>query len=124
MVTSRHQVDRATLIPAAETARGVRMTARVLIIDDEPTMCEMLADALALRGHETAWRLSAEQAYQLLEERGFDVVITDLNMNGMNGLELCERVAANHPDVPVIVVTAYGSMESAVAAIRAARYRG
>jgi len=98
------------------------MTARVLIIDDDPSLCEVLAESLAQRGHETAWRVSAGQAYELLGEHGFDVVVTDLNMAGMNGLELCERVASNYPDVPVIVVTAYGSMESAVAAIRAGAY--
>ena len=52
----------------------------------------------------------------------FDVVVTDLNMRGMNGLELCERIVANRPDVPVVVITAFGSVETAVAAIRAGAY--
>ena len=49
-------------------------------------------------------------------------MVTDLNMRGMNGLELCERIAANRPDVPVIVITAFGSLETAIAAIRAGAY--
>jgi DNA-binding NtrC family response regulator len=57
-----------------------------------------------------------------LASEDFDVVLTDLNMRGMNGIELCPRIVANRPDVPVIVVTAFGSLETAVAAIRAGAY--
>jgi two-component system response regulator HydG len=49
-------------------------------------------------------------------------VVTDLNMRGMNGIELCERIAANRPDLPVIVITAFGSLDTAIAAIRAGAY--
>jgi two-component system response regulator AtoC len=98
------------------------MPARVLIIDDDRSMCEVLAEWLSLRGHQPTWRTSAAQAHQLLGERDFDVVLTDLSMEGMNGLELCERVVSSDADLPVIVVTAFGSMESAIGAIRAGAY--
>ena len=49
-------------------------------------------------------------------------MLTDLKMPGMSGTELCERIVANRPDVPVVVMTAFGSMETAVAAIRAGAY--
>ena len=82
----------------------------------------MLDESLARRGFEATWRTSAGEALELLEAEDFDVVVTDLNMRGMNGLELCERIVANRPDVPVIVITAFGSLETAVAAIRAGAY--
>jgi len=50
------------------------------------------------------------------------VVVTDLNMSGMSGLQLCERVVAAHPDVPVVVITAFGSLDAAIGAIRAGAY--
>ena len=55
------------------------------------------------------------------QPRDFDVVVTDLNMREMSGIELCERVAANRPDVPVVVLTAFGSLDTAVAATVATR---
>ena len=58
----------------------------------------------------------------MVTEGDFDVVVTDLNMRGMSGLELCDRVVTNRPDVPVIVMTAFGSMETAVATMRAGAF--
>jgi two-component system response regulator HydG len=98
------------------------MNGRVLIVDDEQSMCELLESALAKRGYETASRTSADQAFQLLDGKDYDLVLTDLNMRDMTGLELCERIVASRPDVPVVLVTAFGSMDNAVAAIRAGAY--
>jgi two-component system response regulator HydG len=98
------------------------MAGRVLVVDDEQSMCEMLETALRIRGFESAWRTSAKDALELLRKEDFDVLLSDLRMPGMTGTELCERVAANRPDIPVVVMTAFGSMEAAVAAIRAGAY--
>src|SRR4051812_44172306 len=98
------------------------MSGRVLIVDDDPGMCEFVSSGLGKRGFETAWRTSSDEAFALLQAEDFDIVICDLNMQGMNGLELCERIAANRPDIPVVVITAFGSLETAVAAIRAGAY--
>jgi two-component system response regulator HydG len=98
------------------------MNGRVLIVDDDRAMCEMLEGALKRRGFETASRTSAEEALTLLGTEDFDVIVTDLNMQGTSGLELCQQVVANRPDVPVVVVTAFGSLETAVGAIRAGAY--
>src|SRR5579862_5986297 len=95
---------------------------RILIVDDEQSMCEALEAGLTPKGFETRWTTSATAALEQLEGAEVDVVLTDLNMRGMNGLELCERVVANRPDVPVVVITAFGSFETAVAAIRAGAY--
>ena len=71
------------------------MPGRVLIVDDEQSMCELIETDLRLRGFDSAWRTSAEEALQLLQSEDFDVVLTDLKMPGMSGTELCERVVAN-----------------------------
>lgn len=98
------------------------MNGRVLIVDDEQSMCELLESALTKRGYDTAWRTSADQAFELLDGKDYDLVLTDLNMRDMSGLELCERVVASRPDVPVVLVTAFGSLDNAIAAIRAGAY--
>ena len=98
------------------------MSGRILIVDDDAAMCEMLALALRKRDFDITTRTDAAGAFALLATDDFDVVVTDLNMKGMSGLELCERIVANRPDVPVVVITAFGSMDTAVAAIRAGAY--
>jgi two-component system response regulator AtoC len=98
------------------------MTGTVLIVDDDQSMVETLSKAMARRGFVVTASTSAVEALKLLDEQDFDVVVTDLHMDGMNGLALCERIVANRPDVPVVVITAFGSLDTAVAAIRAGAY--
>ena len=98
------------------------MTANVLLIDDDRALCETLEIGLRKRGFSVSWEMSAPSALMLVGSEEFDVVVTDLNMRGIDGIELCARVMANRPDVPVIVLTAFGSLETAVAAIRAGAY--
>ena len=94
----------------------------ILIVDDDRDMCGLLQTALGKKGFHVTTRQSGAEAFDLLDTEDFDVVVTDLNMKGMTGLQLCERVAQNRPDVPVVVITAFGSLETAVAAIRAGAY--
>ena len=98
------------------------MRGRILIVDDDRQMCDVLEAALPRRGFQVTATTSAQDAFARMAHKEFDAVVTDLNMQGMNGLDLCQRIVANRPDVPVIVITAYGSMDSAVAAIRAGAY--
>ncbi|EPX61116.1 Response regulator of zinc sigma-54-dependent two-component system [Cystobacter fuscus DSM 2262] len=98
------------------------MSGRVLLVDDDPSMVELLQTRLTRRGFSVTSVTQPEAAVPLVMEQPFDVVLTDLNMKGMSGTQLCERVVANLPDLPVVVVTAFGSMETAVAAIRAGAY--
>lgn len=98
------------------------MNGRVMIVDDEQNMCELIETALRMRGFDASWHTSAEKAVQTVATSDVDVVLTDLKMPGMDGIELCKRVVANRPDIPVVVMTAFGSMETAVAAIRAGAY--
>jgi len=98
------------------------MKAKVLIVDDDTSMCELLAEGLVQHGYEARWSASAHEALTQLAERDFDVVLTDINMRDMSGLELCQKATEAHPQLPVIVITAFGSMETAVQAIRAGAY--
>jgi two-component system, NtrC family, response regulator AtoC len=98
------------------------MTARVLVVDDDKEMCRLLEITLGKKGYTVDARTTAPEAFDLLTATDYDVVVSDLNMKGMSGLELCERIAQNRPDIPVVVITAFGTFETAVAAIRAGAY--
>ncbi|MBN1559034.1 sigma-54-dependent Fis family transcriptional regulator [candidate division KSB1 bacterium] len=98
------------------------MNDSIFIIDDDQSMCEFLQSDLTRRGLKVTWSLAAESAVNDIFKGDYDVVLTDLNMPGMNGIELCDRIVANRPDIPVIVLTAFGSLETAIGAIRAGAY--
>ena len=98
------------------------MRGTILFVDDDRSMCETLAQGLGRREFEVTWTAAPEEALRLIQERPFDAVLTDMNMPNMSGTDLCKRITAYLPDLPVIVLTAFGSMDSAIAAIRAGAY--
>jgi two-component system response regulator AtoC len=98
------------------------MERRVLIVDDEPDMGSLIDAGLRAVGVDTRVTTSAAEALVLVAAEEFDAVLTDLQMPGMSGLELCERIVESRPDIPVVVVTAHGTMEAAIGAIRAGAY--
>jgi two-component system, NtrC family, response regulator AtoC len=95
------------------------MQTRILVIDDDRDMCELLEESLGRGGYQVAWRTRGDEGIDLLREQDFDVIITDLNLDGASGIDLCKRFTENRPDTPVIVITAFGDMTAAVNAIRA-----
>jgi two-component system response regulator AtoC len=95
---------------------------RLLVVDDEPEMCALLEAGLGKRGFEVTSRTSGDAALALLDEADFEAIVVDLNMPGTSGLDLAAWVAANRADTPVVLITAFGSLETAVAAIRAGAY--
>jgi two-component system response regulator HydG len=94
----------------------------VLLVDDDESLTETLALGLARRGYTTSCAASAAAALATLTVDDFDVVVTDLNMKGGTGIDLCKSIAESHRDVPTVVLTAFGNYETAVAAIRAGAY--
>jgi DNA-binding NtrC family response regulator len=92
--------------------------ARVLIVDDDREMGALLGERLAHRGFDVHVESSAGEALERLAAQDFDVVVTDVKMQGLSGIELCERVTASRPELPVLVITAFGSLDTAIAAIR------
>ena len=107
---------------AVEASQKTTMSGNILIVDDDESLANTLTKAMSKRGFVVTSRTSADAALLLLDEQDFDVVVTDLHMDGMDGFAFCERVLANRSDVPVVIITAFGSMESAVAAIRVGAY--
>ncbi len=95
------------------------MKGHILVIDDERSMVDLLRTDLTLRGYQITGFTSASEALDEMKATTAQVALTDLNMPHVNGLQLCERFVANRPDVPVVVMTAFGSMETAISAIRA-----
>ncbi len=98
------------------------MSRHVLIVDDDPTMCTMLRMHLGKRSFQVTTQHNAEDAFAAVRSGDFDVIVTDLNMRGANGIDLCGRVVADRPDIPVLVITAFGSLDTSIAAIRAGAY--
>src|SRR5437588_8073692 len=98
------------------------MADRVLVVDDEQSLRKVLAATLQREGYEVTVCGDGEEAIAALERDGADVVVTDLVMPRMDGLSLLRKVVARHPDVPVIVVTAHGKIDSAVEAMKAGAF--
>ncbi len=96
--------------------------ARILIVDDEQSMCELIETDLRLRGMESKWYTSPDAAFEGLHAHEFDVVLTDVRMPGTSGLQLCQQIAEARPDLPVVVMTAFGTLETAISAMRAGAY--
>jgi two-component system response regulator FlrC len=92
--------------------------ARILIADDEPGLREFISDALALDEHRVTAAADGREAASLLDKQGFDVLVTDLRMPGLDGLSLLRKVRAEQPEVEVIVLTAHGTVATAVEAMK------
>ncbi len=95
---------------------------KILIIDDDRALCELLEEDLSRRGHQVWTALEVGVARALVHEQEIDVVLTDLNMPGVNGIDFCAELHSNRPDLPVVIMTAFGSLETATAALRAGAY--
>ncbi len=98
------------------------MKPRVLVVDDDVGMGAMLKSRLAVRGFAVTTRTTGDEAITTVQREEIDVVVTDINMKDMNGIELCRRLLEHRPHLPVILITAFGSMETAIQAIRAGAY--
>ncbi len=96
--------------------------ARVLVVDDERSMQEFLEIFFRSEGYEAATAGDVESARLLLEDDEFDVVITDIQMPGQNGIDLLRAVRRDSPETVVIMMTAFASTETAIAAMKEGAY--
>ncbi|HVI75722.1 MAG TPA: response regulator, partial [Anaeromyxobacteraceae bacterium] len=94
----------------------------VLIVDDELNIRRVLAAMLKREGYEVTTAADGEQALAVLQKTPVHVVVTDLVMPRMSGLTLLERAQAEFPDVPIIMITAHGTVDSAVQALKAGAF--
>jgi two-component system response regulator HydG len=94
------------------------MQSRVLIVDDDAEMRDALGNLFSIDGHACELAADAAAALEIVNRQTFDVVICDVIMEGMNGLELLDRVKRTHPALPFVVITAAGGVPQAVDAIK------
>jgi len=94
------------------------MTARILVVDDEETMRRSLADILRLEGYQVQAASHGAAAVELLKRETYDLMLLDLKMPGMDGLEVLRIATKVAPNTLVILLTAHGSLESAIQALR------
>jgi len=98
------------------------MDERILIIEDEDTLRESLSRVFTREGYQVVSVNSAEPALELFEEGSFDLILTDIILPGITGIELLKRVKEAAPDQIVIIMTAYASLETAVETLRSGAY--
>ena len=98
------------------------MKGNILIVDDDIEMCKTVEKYLQLHGFKVTWVTSAKDAMVLIEKELYDTVLTDLRMPQMDGIDLCAHIGESQPDIPIILMTAFGSLETAIRAIRAGTY--
>ena len=90
----------------------------ILVVDDEKTQRETLARAVASWGHQVLTAAEGEAALDLVKDHAVDLILTDLRMPGLSGVELLQRCRQKRPDIGVILMTAYGTIENAVEAMK------
>ncbi|MGB2697051.1 MAG: sigma-54 dependent transcriptional regulator [Candidatus Zixiibacteriota bacterium] len=96
--------------------------ARIMVIDDEESMCKFMQIMLKKEGYEVTTTQSSYEALDILKQRNQDLIIADLKMPELNGLELLSRVKALDPDASFIVMTAYASVDTAIEALKKGAY--
>lgn len=99
-----------------------KTTGNILIVDDEPEMRALLKDVLEEQGHRIAVAAGGREALKQLSQADYCVVLTDLRMQGMQGLELLTAIKQTYPDINVILMTAFGSVETAIEAMKQGAY--
>jgi DNA-binding NtrC family response regulator len=95
---------------------------RILVVDDDPEMCGLLSDVLSGEGFSVLTMGESLEASKILKKEEFDVIITDLKMKGLKGFDLLEEAKKVAPLTPVIIVTAFGTIESAIKAMKMGAY--
>gem|GEM_PF-88874 len=104
--------------------QGLAMTARILLVDDERIALRNLEHVLSKEGHRTTATQSGGHALELLDAQPFDLVLTDMKMDKVDGMQLLRRCKAHHPDIEVIMITGFATLESAVAAMKEGAFTG
>lgn len=91
---------------------------RIMVIDDEKIVGDMAKMSLEQEGYDVETFLNGEPALARLEEQKFDVVVTDLKMKGIDGMEVLRTVKRLYPDTKVIMITAFANLDAAIEALR------
>lgn len=94
------------------------MKAKILVVEDEARLRNLLLESIALEGHHIEGADSAEKAIDLLDKEKFDIVLTDVNLPGKSGLELLPICRQHNPNIYILVMTGYGTIDTAVQAMK------
>lgn len=94
----------------------------ILVVDDEPLVRRSLGELLSLSGYSVTTAGNGNEALDILKTYNADIIITDIKMPQLDGLQLLKRIKTTYPEVPVILITGYGSIDSAVEAIKEGAY--
>lgn len=92
---------------------------KILVIDDEKSILDLLSVVFEKEGYAVETSLSATKAVELIGNEDFDIIISDIKMPKMSGMELLRYVRKNRPDIPIVMITAYGTIKQAVEALKA-----
>ncbi len=95
---------------------------RILIVDDDPAFCLMLATFLDKNGFESSKALSGKECFSLLGKDPYDLVLTDLRLPDLTGIDVLREIKLHYPNIPVILMTGYGEIKTAVQAIKLGAY--
>src|SRR5512137_2259892 len=95
---------------------------KILVVDDDRSLIEVLKVRVELAGYEVTTALKEETAIEAAKDQTFDLAIVDLQLDGTDGMVLMQKLHLILPDMPVIILTAHGSIESAVEAMRKGAY--
>jgi DNA-binding NtrC family response regulator len=98
--------------------RGLAMNKKILVVDDEPRVVNSLEVILSEKGYIVSKASSGKEAIELIRQDDFSIVIADLILPGMTGLELLKTVKKENPDLPVFIVTTFATINAAVIAMR------
>src|SRR5262249_55818516 len=101
---------------------GSRAPARILVVDDEPNVLVTIAAILEQEGYQVVAVNSAEDALARLRAGRFDLLLTDLRLEGASGISLVAELQAHWPDTAAVILTGYASLESAIEALRKGAY--
>jgi DNA-binding NtrC family response regulator len=94
------------------------ITQKILVVDDEENVCQSIRKVLSRKGYDVSQALTVDDAVKLIKEMTFDLVITDMMIPGTSGLELLQIIRDHYPELEVIMITGYASIESAVSATK------
>ena len=117
-----HGISREPDSAAGSPDEEWRILPRILVVDDEPTVVDVFNEFLAAQGYEVTVVSNGEDAVRMIPSLRPDIILTDINLPGLSGLEVMRHARAHDPEVAVIVVTGYASAATAIDALRQGAY--
>ncbi|MEE8550881.1 MAG: response regulator, partial [Gemmatimonadota bacterium] len=97
---------------------AAELTARVLVVEDDEVLRQLMVEVLSDQGYEVVAIETGERGLEAMERELFDVILLDINLPGMDGMEVLRRTPSRQPDAQIVIMTAFGTVDTAVAAMK------